>query len=100
VRIERALDCDHGVDRRLTMLLFEETLFALADAMLPRASSLHGESPRDKALEKALCSRNLSVVVHHQEDDTMEIAVADVADDWRNHMAFIDVALGFDDALS
>jgi len=46
-RIERVLDRDHGVDRRLTVFSLEETLLALADAMLPGAGSIHGESPLD-----------------------------------------------------
>src|ERR1039457_6004224 len=87
-RIERTLDRAHGVQRRLPMLGQKVSHLALADPMLAGAGPVHRQGPLGQAFEEPANPRYFLFVahIHHQSD--MEIAVADMADNRGQQLAF------------
>src|ERR1700686_3479540 len=54
LRVERLLECPHGGERGRAVLAGQILHLALADSVLARAGSLHGERALDQALAQPL----------------------------------------------
>ena len=81
------------VERRLAVLGRQIFHLALTDAVFAGAGAVHGERALDQTLEKILRALDLVGVVEVDQQQHMEIAVADMADDRREQPARRGVAL-------
>src|SRR5208282_2136185 len=98
VRIDRALDLTHHA-HGLAMLGDQEIHLADADAVLARAGAVHGECAHDHALIEVLGLVPFRLIVRIDQEQEMEIAVADVADERDRHGGFGDVLVSLENAL-
>src|SRR5437762_10089177 len=83
LRIERLLQGAHGVDRLWAKLGLEVFLLALPDAVLAGAGAAHRLRALDQAMHEVLAARHFLRVVDVADQRTVEVAVADMADDRR-----------------
>src|SRR5262245_47147991 len=82
--IEGPLDRGHHLDS-WTRFLGQAVHLAEADAVLPGAGAAHFDRAPDQALVDLLRSRKLLGQIRVDQHQDMEIAVADMADDRRQH---------------
>src|SRR6516164_6766393 len=99
LRIERALERTHGVQRLGSELGLQIFLLALADAVLARAGSTHRLRALDHAVHELIAPRHLLGVVNVAKQRAMEVAVADMADDRRHQIELLQILFGFGDAV-
>src|SRR3546814_7300903 len=98
VGIQRLLHLPHH-RKGIAVLGPEEAHLAGADAVLAGAGAAHGKGAHYHALVDALRPRHLLGDVRVDEEGQVEVAVADVAVDRRQHAGGIDVLAGLQDAL-
>src|SRR5262249_16787090 len=76
IRIERAFDGTHGIERGFAVLGREIGHLALPHAMLAGRGAIHGKRALNEALAQRLRPRNLIAIGEVDEQCEMEIAVA------------------------
>src|SRR4030095_934880 len=86
LRIERLLQGARGVDRLWAQLGLEVFLLALPDAVLAGAGAAHRLRALDQAMHEVLAARHFLRIVDVADQRTVEIAVADMADDRRQQV--------------
>ena len=74
-------------------------LFPLADAVFAGTGAIHRQRALGNALYEGLGIRDFIRIIHFDQRAGMEIAVAHMANNWRDDAAELDVALGFYDAF-
>src|SRR5262245_31439385 len=96
--IERLFDATHQIEAG-TKLVAEELHLAPTYAMLAGACAIHGDRPHDQPLVEPLDPRHLVLVLAVAEQDDVEIAVTDMADDRAIETGSGEIGLGRDDAF-
>src|SRR6185437_7590232 len=99
LRIERALERAHGVERLGAEFGFEVFLLALADAVLAGAGAVHRLRALHQAMHELLPARHLLAIVDVAGHRAMKVAVTDMADDRRDQLEPLQILLGFADAV-
>src|SRR5258708_14899611 len=80
LRIERLLECAHGLDRFRAEFGHDVLLLALPDAVLPGAGAAHRLRAFHQAMHEILAARHFVAIVHVADQLSVEIAVSDLAD--------------------
>src|SRR5258707_14982624 len=79
LRIERLLQCAHGLDRFRAEFGLEVLLLALPDAVLSGAGAAHRLRALHQAMHEVLAARHFVAIVHVAHQRAVELAVAYIA---------------------
>src|SRR5258708_19856264 len=73
LRIERLLQCAHGLDRFGAEFRREVLLLALPDAVLPGAGAAHRLRALHKAMHEVLAARHFVAIIHVPHQRALDI---------------------------